>query len=113
MLGVLLAPDKEAAVLFVFFGYYPMLKRQLERLRGRGLIWAAKLLYVNVAVCAAYGLMIWVFRMEAVSAEFAETQTWMLILLLLMANVTFVLYDLLIVRLEVYYHARLRLKLKL
>ena len=113
LLGVLLAPDKEAAVLFVFFGYYPMLKRQIERLRGRGLIWAAKLLYVNVAVCAAYGLMIWVFRMEAVSAEFAETQTWMLILLLLMANVTFVLYDLLIVRLEVYYHARLRLKLKL
>ena len=113
LLGVLLTPDKETAVLFVFFGCYPMLKRFLERLPGRALTWTSKLVYINAAVCAAYGLMIWVFQMEAVAAEFAETQTWMLILLLLMANVTFVLYDLLIVRLEVYYHARLRLKLKL
>ena len=113
LLGVLLTPDKETAVLFVFFGYYPMLKRFLERLPGRTLTWIAKLVYINTAVCAAYGLMIWVFQMEAVAAEFAETQTWMLIALLLLANLTFVLYDLLIVRLEVYYHARLRPKLKL
>ena len=113
LLGVLLTPDKETAVLFVFFGYYPMLKRFLERLPGRALTWIAKLVYINAAVCAAYGLMIWVFQMEAVAAEFAETQTWMLIVLLLLANLTFVLYDLLIVRLEIYYHAHLRPKLKL
>ena len=113
LLGVLLTPDKETAVLFVFFGYYPMLKRFLERLPGRTLTWIAKLVYINAAVCAAYGLMIWVFQMEAVAAEFAEAQTWMLIALLLLANLTFVLYDLLIVRLEVYYHARLRPKFKL
>ena len=113
LLGVLLTPDKETAVLFVFFGYYPMLKRFLERLPGRTLTWITKLVYINAAVCAAYGLMIWVFQMEAVAAEFAEAQTWMLIALLLLANLTFVLYDLLIVRLEVYYHARLRPKLKL
>ena len=113
LLGVLLTPDKETAVLFVFFGCYPMLKRFLERLPGRALTWTSKLVYINAAVCAAYGLMIWVFQMEAVAAEFAETQTWMLVGLLLLANLTFVLYDLHIVRLEVYYHARLRPKLKL
>ena len=45
LLGVLLTPDKETAVLFVFFGYYPMLKRFLERLPGRTLTWIAKLVY--------------------------------------------------------------------
>ena len=38
-LGALLAPEKEAAVLFVFFGYYPMLAKLIgvaarARLRG-------------------------------------------------------------------------------
>ena len=113
LLGVLLTPDKETAVLFVFFGCYPMLKRFLERLPGRALTWTSKLVYINAAVCAAYGLMIWVFQMEAVAAEFAETQTWLLFVLRLFANLTFVLYDLLIVRLEIFYHAHLRPKLKL
>ena len=32
-LGLLLAPEKEAAILFVFFGYYPMLKKFFGRIR--------------------------------------------------------------------------------
>lgn len=113
VLAALLAPDKESAVLFAFFGYYPMLKHVLERLRPRLLRWAVKLFYLNAAVAAAYGLMLFVFRMAALRAEFAETGKWMLAALLVLANITFVVYDLLIGRLEILYFVRLRPKLPL
>lgn len=113
LLGMLLAPDKEAAVLFVFFGYYPMLRKWFGRLRSKTLKWAVKLLYVNLAVAAAYALMIFVLRMEAVAQEYAQTQRILLIALLLLANLSFVIYDLLIGRLEIYYHVRLRPKLNI
>lgn len=113
LLGMLLAPDKEAAVLFVFFGYYPMLRKWFGRLRSKTLKWAVKLLYVNLAVAAAYALMIFVLRMEAVAQEYAQMQRILLIALLLLANLSFVIYDLLIGRLEIYYHVRLRPKLNI
>ena len=113
VLGLLLAPDKEAAILFVFFGYYPMLRKLFGRLPGKILQWAAKLVYINLATFAAYALMIFVFRMEAIAQEYRELQLYMLIGLLLLANLSFVIYDLLIGRLEIYYHVRLRPKLNL
>lgn len=114
LLGLLLAPEKECAILFVFFGYYPMLKTFFGRLHGGKLLkWVVKLLYINLALCAAYGLMIFVFRMPAVSAEFREYSRWMLAALLALANLTFVVYDILIGRLEIFYFVKLRPKLKL
>ena len=112
-LAALLAPQKESAVLFVFFGYYPVLKHWLGRIRPRALKWLVKLLYLNATVFAAYGLMLYVFRLTELIAEFAETARWMLALLLVLANASFLLYDLLIDRLEVAYFVRLRPKLKL
>ena len=35
VLAALLAPEKESAVLFAFFGYYPMLRKSLNRLRPK------------------------------------------------------------------------------
>jgi len=113
LLGLLLAPDKEAAILFVFFGYYPMLRKWFGRIRSRALSWAVKLVYVNCAALAAYALMIFVFRMEAIAREYAQLQLYLLLGLLLLANLSFVIYDLLIGRLEIYYHVRLRPKLNI
>lgn len=109
-LALLLAPDKESAILFVAFGYYPMLRKLIGHLHSRVF---KKLVYVNAVICAAYGLMIFVFRMEAVSAEFAAYGGWMLAALAALANLTFVVYDLLIVRLEIFYCVKLRPKLHL
>lgn len=112
-LAALIAPEKESAVLFAFFGYYPMLCKLLNRLRPNVLRWIAKLAYCNAAVLAAYTLMLFVFRMEALRAEFAQYETYLLAVMLFMANVTFAIYDALIGRLEFVYHVKLRPKLKL
>lgn len=112
-LGLLLTPDKEAAVLFVFFGYYPMLRKFFGRIRGKTLRAGVKLLYLNLSVVASYALMIFVFRIGTLSEDFADAEQWLLIALLLLGNVCFALYDVLLARLEVFYHARLRPRLKL
>ena len=112
-LAALLAPDKEAAVLFAFFGYYPMLRKYLTRLRPKALQWAVKVVFCTGAVLGAYALMLFVFRLEALRAEFAQYETYLLAVLLVMANVTFAVYDVLIGRLEIFYHVRLRPKFRL
>ena len=71
------------------------------------------LVYVDAAVFAAYGLMLYVFHLTAVMEDFAGMGKAMLAVLLVLANVTFVIYDVLIARLEIYYHVRLRPKLHL
>lgn len=113
LLSLLIAPEKESGVLFAFFGCYPLLRRQFGRLRPVFLRVLVKLLYLNLAIGAAYGLMIFVFRMAALMEEFAATGKMMLFAMLLLANVTFLVYDRLIDRLVIVYHAKLRSKLKL
>ena len=57
--------------------------------------------------------MLYVFHLTAVMEDFEGMGKAMLAVLLVLANVTFVIYDVLIARLEVYYHVRLRPKLHL
>lgn len=111
-LSAFTAPEKESAVLFAFFGYYPMVKKFFGRL-PRSLKYAAKLLYVNAVAFAAYWLMLYVFRLDAVVSDFEGIGRWMLLAMLVSANVSFFVYDALIDRLVVLYHVRLRPKLKL
>ena len=112
-LALILAPDKEAALLFVAFGYYPVLHKLFGRLRWNPVKWAVKLLYLNTATAGIYLLMIYLFSMDKVAQDFAELKTAMLSLMLLLANASFVVYDFLLDRLELFYHLRLRPKLKL
>ena len=42
-LSVLLAPEKESAILFIFFGYYPMLRTWFGHLRSKLLLWLCQL----------------------------------------------------------------------
>ncbi len=90
LLSLLLAPDKEAAVVFAFLGYYPILKPKLDGRKGK---WLWKALLFNGATLMAYWLMLRVLGLEELTAEFAEIGTVMCLVLLLLGNVTFFLLD--------------------
>lgn len=90
VLSALLAPDKEAAAVFAFLGYYPILKPWLDR---RRLPWLWKGLLFNGATALLYWLLIAVMGMAQVGAEFAEMGRAMLIVCLILGNVTFFLLD--------------------
>lgn len=112
ILSALIAPEKESAILFVFFGYYPMLKKYFGRL-PRLLKYGVKFLYLNLTVFIAYWLMLSVFGLTNVTEDFADIRRWMLIVMLVLANVSFFIYDVLIDRIEIVYHVRYRPKFKL
>ena len=90
ILGVLLAPDKEAAAIFVFLGYYPILKPWLDRTRPS---WLWKALYFNAAVGILYTLLLKVLGMDALAEDYAELGTVLTVVTLVMGNATFFLLD--------------------
>ena len=89
-LSLLLGPDKEAAAVFAFVGFYPIVKPRFDRLRF-GMI--AKLALFNVLILTMYWLLIRLLGMEQIGAEFAEVGTVMTAVMLLMGNVIFLLLD--------------------
>ena len=105
ILGALMCPDKEAAAVFVFFGYYPICKPYLDRL-PKLLRRLCKALLFNLSVVVMYALLILVLGMAALGEEFRQTGTVMLILLLVLGNVTFLLVDVLTGRLTLLYRAK-------
>ncbi len=90
ILGVLMGPDKEAAAMFAALGYYPIIKPRLDRLPLR---WLWKGIYYNAVTLALYWLLMKLFGMAALEAEFREMGQLLLIVTLALGNVTFFLLD--------------------
>ena len=85
ILGLLLAPDKEAAMVFAFLGYYPILRPWLNR-RKPAFLW--KGLYFNVSVLVLYWLLLSVMGLEGEDMGMAFT-----LVLLVLGNLVFFLLD--------------------
>ena len=110
-LGLILCPDKEAALLFAFIGHYPLLRWRLEQIRRTPLRIAAKLAVFNVCILAMYGLIILVFQMEQIIAEYREMGMLLTLFTLLLGNVCLLLYDRMIAVVTAVYVHRFRSKL--
>lgn len=90
ILSLILGPDKEAAAVFIFLGYYPILKPDMDKLPVK---WLWKALLFNGAILIMYGLLIHLFGMGQVAEEFAELGAAMTAVMLVMGNVIFFLLD--------------------
>ena len=90
ILSLLLGPDKEAAAVFVFLGYYPILKPRMDKMK---LPWLWKGLLFNASVLLMYWLLIHLMGMGQIAAEFAELGKWMTVIMLILGNVIFFLLD--------------------
>lgn len=99
ILGLLLCADKEAALLFCFLGYYPLLKPRLDAISSRALRLLAKLALCAVTMGAMYALILFVLQLPAVVQEFSETAPALLWATAATGLLLFLVYDLLIDRL--------------
>ena len=93
VLSLLLGPDKEAAAVFAFLGWYPIVKPYMEKW-PLSLLW--KLLFFNIALAVMYWLLLSVFGLTEVAQEYAEFGLISGAIMVLLGNVTFVLLDLLL-----------------
>ena len=90
LLSALLSPDKEAAAVFVFLGYYPIIRSVLGRMP---LSWLWKGVYFNAMILLLYQMLIHLFGMDQLAAEYRELGAVLTILLLLAGNLCFFLLD--------------------
>lgn len=90
ILVLLLSPNKEAAAVFAFLGYYPILKPKMDRMKGKRL-W--KFLFFNGVILLMYWLLLNLFGMAQLAAEFRGMGIAMTAVTLILGNVTFALLD--------------------
>lgn len=102
LLSMFFVVDTEETLMFLaFFGWYPAIRPRLEGM-ARGVRWLIKELIFNAAIAAVEMLMFFVLAPESV--------TWgMLLLLFLLFNVTFLVYDRALPRVEDLVQRRLHL----
>ena len=98
LLSLLLGPDKEAAAVFVFLGYYPILKTSIDRFR---VAWLLKALLFNISILLMYSALIHLFGMAQISAEYEQLGMITTAIMLLLGNVIFFLLDVLLSRLKI------------
>lgn len=90
-LSLLLITDKEAALTYtLFFGYYPLIKEIIEK-APRILAWGLKLILFNLASVGIGVISFYVFGVAG--DEYDEFGKYTIPILLVMANVAFLLYD--------------------
>ncbi len=108
LLSLFLCPDKEGALLFVsFFGYYPILRVYIHKLKSKLLRIASKLLVFNIAMVIRYTALIFLFGM----ADAIDEAKWIFVMTIVMENIVFVMFDILLSRLLVLYTIKYKGKL--
>ena len=90
ILSALLAPDKEAAAVFLVLGYYPMVKPWLEK---RRFSWVWKLLLFNGTMAAMYWVLMNLLGFAHLSEEFFGMGVFILVLILVLGNMVFYMLD--------------------
>lgn len=95
LLSLLMGPDKEGTAVFIFMGYYPLIKPKMDKLP---LKWLWKGIYFNVVILIMYTLLIHLFGMAQLAAEFQEMGMILLVITLILGNVTFFLMDMILSR---------------
>lgn len=112
LISLMLCPDKEAALLMLFLGWYPVMKWPIDRRVRRP--WPRRLLKLvlwNLCVGAMYALAFFVLRLDQIMADYRDMTWAMLAATLLLGNVTLAAYDVVLVRFAMLYALRLRGKL--
>lgn len=92
LLSFILCTNKEAAFCFILFlGYYPLIRKALEKIRLKVLAYLIKLLVFNAAAVSVYILLVFVFSVPADEFELFGIKLPFLFLGLM--NIVFIVYD--------------------
>ena len=93
LLSLIVTFDKETALMFIlFFGYYPILRPKLEKIRPKVLRLPVKLVLFNIFLLLDYWFTVYVLGLPT----FDEETGVMLTVLALLANAVFLGYDIML-----------------
>lgn len=100
LLSLFMCPDKEAAMIFIgFFGFYPVIKGLLDRIRPKLLRMICKFATFNGAIVVSYWVIINLFGLDDIMEEMGAFGDMTLLLTWLMGCAVFVMFDIALGRL--------------
>lgn len=105
ILSLLLVTDRETALVYVFFGWYPMVRPKVAAIKSKVLRFGVKLLICNGLIFTLYGL---VLRLMGLTADLLDSTRLMNALLLILGNLVFFLMDLVLQRMTLVWTVKLR-----
>lgn len=108
ILGLLLVPEVELALVYAAFGWYPLLRPRLARLPSAALRVGIRLALCTAILLVLYGVLL---RFLGLTADLLAAAPLLNALLLIMGNVVFLLTDAALARLTFLWHRRLRKRL--
>lgn len=101
LLALIVTFDKEAALMFIlFFGYYPMLRIYLERIKAKPMKILCKFAVFNLFLVLDYLATVYVLGLPT----FDETGPVMFAVLFIAFNLVFHFYDKILSRMDWFYH---------
>ena len=110
ILSALFAGDKEAAVYFIaFFGFYPIIKSIIERLRSKAVQYIIK--YAVFTVCIIGAFLITKFVLLIPDDEFTVLGVYIPWVFLIVGEAVFIVYDMFVTIIVTNYLVKIRNKL--
>ena len=106
LLALLLVPDRETALVYVFFGWYPILRPRIAALPSLPVRLVCRLGVCGLSMFLLYGVTIRLLGLTAVTEELGGG--WLTAALAVMGCAVFLLLDLALGRLTVLWHRKLR-----
>lgn len=103
--GLLLSPNRETAFVYLFFGWYPILRPKIAALPSRLVRLLARLAVCNAAALLLYGLIL---RIMGLTEELLGAAWYFNAALLAMGNIVFLLTDSTLARLTRVWHWKLK-----
>ena len=97
VISLLLAPDKESIAVFIFIGYYPILRPWINQCK-LSLIY--KLLLFNFSMTVMYGFLLHLVGLAELISELQEFGKFGIAVLLTLGNIVFFLLDLVLARMD-------------
>ena len=112
ILGLLLVPDKEAILFYLFLGYYPIVKWRIDRVSPRQLRLPIKLLLFSAGYAAMIGVLTLFFPALAGLSEFYLMGIALFVGFCLLYLLCMILYDRMLNPIALLYVARLQPRLR-
>lgn len=110
VLSFLIIPYNLPAIFFVFFfGFYPILKEKLDK-KNKVIRWILKEIIFNV--CLAIIIVLYMFFFFQ-GINIAIPLPWIIVIAVLLCEAVFILYDMAMTRIILFYIFNLRKRLKL
>ena len=106
ILALLLVPDRETALVYVFFGWYPLLRPRIAALPSLPVRLVCRLGVCGLSMFLLYGVAIRLLGLTAVTEELGGG--WLTAALAVMGCAVFLLLDLALGRLTVLWRRKLR-----